>query len=33
VFVAKNGIFLEKEFNEKALGKRTVELEEVRKPE
>jgi hypothetical protein len=33
VFVAKNGVFLEKEFIEKGLGKTTVQLEEVRKPE
>jgi hypothetical protein len=33
VFVAKNGIFLEKEFIEKGLGERTVQLEEVREPE
>jgi hypothetical protein len=33
VFVAKNGIFLKKEFIEKGLGERTVQLEEVREPE
>jgi hypothetical protein len=33
MFVAKNGVFLEKEFIEKGLGKRTVQLEEVREPE
>jgi hypothetical protein len=33
VFVAKNSVFLEKEFIEKGLGKRTVQLEEVREPE
>jgi hypothetical protein len=33
VFVAKNGVFLEKEFTEKGLGERMVQLEEVREPE
>jgi hypothetical protein len=33
VFVAKNGEFLEKDFIEKGLGERTVQLEEVREPE
>jgi hypothetical protein len=33
VFVAKNGVFLEKEFIEKGLGNRMVQLEEVREPE
>ena len=33
IFVAKNGVFLEKEFLAKGLGKRTVQLEEVREPE
>jgi hypothetical protein len=33
MFVAKNGVFLKKEFIEKGLGKRTVQLEEVREPE
>jgi hypothetical protein len=33
VFVAKNGIFLEKEFIEKGSDKRTVQLEEVREPD
>jgi hypothetical protein len=33
VFVAKNGIFLEKEFIEKGLGERMVQLQEVREPE
>jgi hypothetical protein len=33
VFVAKNGLFLEKEFIEKGLGERTVQLEVVREPE
>jgi hypothetical protein len=33
VFVAKNGEFLKKEFIEKGLGERTVQLEEVRELE
>jgi hypothetical protein len=33
VFVAKNSVFLKKEFIEKGLGKRIVQLEEVREPE
>jgi hypothetical protein len=33
VFVAKNGIFLKKEFIEKGLGERTVQLEVVRELE
>jgi hypothetical protein len=33
VFVAKNGVFLEKEFIEKGLGERTVQLQELRESE
>jgi hypothetical protein len=33
VFVAKNNIFLEKEFIDKGFGRRTVQLDEVREPE
>jgi hypothetical protein len=31
VFVAKNSVFLEKEILVKGLGKRTIQLKEVRK--
>jgi hypothetical protein len=32
-FITKNNVFLEEEIIEKGLGKRTVQLEEVREPE